>query len=425
MRGRKIAGLVAVVVALETVSAGAAQKIPLPTEADVIPIAPGEESILFGNKGIETLLPGPVDDRERVDVGVSPDGAPQTVRVRQRLVVHGLGDFRFKVSGPAQDVVALPSSDAEPGLRKGAALWQGFSDGKKVLSSEMTMFPDEEARRLPLRVSAPAAIDGQPIDAPASGRMSMTVTVADVSAGPVTTTSAIGDPKEIGSALDAVARELAARHRPEPGRAGVPNALVARGGVRTRVDSIGAPFAVRGTVTFETGSLSDVSASGAPDVHVSEGASPAVGFSGLVGGGKPDALQLMIRGDAAELGRPVLHVVARPAPPSASEARPPGGGSWTDRPPPGPDGARAMWDRLMRVSWQVAKLRMYDTYLGNPDPEGPGATVYRFALAPPQEASSAAGGRVTPEPPSPLLLVSALVALLGLAFDAVLLWSLS
>ena len=418
------ATLSAAIVAGVASPAGAApaQRIPLPVEADVIPIAPGEETILYGNKGIESVLPGPVDDAERVTVAIAPDGTPVGVHVDQRLVVHGLGDFRFKVSGPAQDVVALPESEAEPGLRKGAVLWQGFSAGEKVLASAMNMFPKEEAQRLPLRASAQATVDGADAEEGASGTFEMKIGIANVSAGPVTITSAEGDTAEVARALDAIARRLAARRRPVPGSNGVPADVAALRGVRSSVADIAAPFEVTGKVTFPSG-LDDVTADGAR--VVARGDATTVRWKGLVGGGEPDEMTVTIRGRASVLEPPVLDVVARPAPPAPSEARPPGGGTWVAAIARGESlDARSMWDRLMTVSWQVAKLRQYDTYLGNPDAGGPGETVYRFELAEEAAPPARGGGGAAPLETNPLLATTALLALLFLAFDGVLLWSL-
>jgi hypothetical protein len=425
MRRRKLPAAIASIGAVLLVGApvSAAQRIALPTEADIVAIAPGEETILFGNKGIETLLPGPVDDTEKVHVGVAPDGTPVTVGVRQRLVVHGLGDFRFKVSGPAQDVEALPSSESEPGLRKGAVLWQGFSAGTKVLASTMNMFPEEEARRLPLRVAAEATIDGVPAPEGGSGKLLMRISVTNVSGGPVTITSAEGDPAELARALDAVAAELAHGRRPVPGANGVPRALTAQRGVRGASVSIGAPFMIRGRVSFPKGTLAGGEAAGGELTHGPAG--PSISFGGLVGGGEPDELSVVVRGDATDLGRPVLDVVARPAPPSVAEARPPGGGTWAAALGNGASvDSRAMWDRLMTLSWEVAKLRQYDTYLGNPDTTGPGASVYRFTLAPPEEPPDEGVSTTLPLETTRLLAITAVLALLFLAFDGVLLWSL-
>jgi hypothetical protein len=288
----------------------------------------------------------------------------------------------------------------------------------------MNMFPKEEARRLPLRVSAEATVDGRPATEGASGRFHMELVVSNLSAGPVTITSAEGDPAEVGAALDAVAAELAKGRRPVPGANGVPAELTARRGVRGVVADVAAPFHVSGEVTIPAGLEVD-STTASLGVEVVGGADTKVRFSGLVGGGEPDELTVTVEGDASELGRPAIDVVARPAPPAPSEARPPRGRTWAAALARGGSvNARAMWDQLMTVSWQVAKLRQYDTYLGNPDPAGPGDTVYRFRLAEPEVAAPPSTGGSLPPSTSPVLATTAILALLFLAFDGVLLWSL-
>src|SRR6266496_6216393 len=137
--GRRLLGAISLCVAgamvgvglLGEVAHGAPGSVRLPTEADALAYAPNSETILFGALGVETRLPGPVDDREQVSVGLALDGSITKVRVAQRLTITGVGDFSFKVPGPARDVRSLPESASTPGLRKGALLWQGFAAGRK------------------------------------------------------------------------------------------------------------------------------------------------------------------------------------------------------------------------------------------------------------------------------------------------------
>ena len=93
-----------------------------------------------------------VANEQEVIVDVAPDGRVVRVRVRQRLTLSGLGDYFFQVAAPVRDVRALPGSQAEPGLRRGAVLWQGFSPGERVLAAELELDPRVAARALPLVV---------------------------------------------------------------------------------------------------------------------------------------------------------------------------------------------------------------------------------------------------------------------------------
>jgi hypothetical protein len=90
--------------------------------------------------------------RQVVHVDVRPDGDVVRVRVVQTLTLRGTGDFFFQVQAPLRDVRATPSSQAEPGLRPTAILWQGFSNGQRVLGADAELDPVAAAAALPLRV---------------------------------------------------------------------------------------------------------------------------------------------------------------------------------------------------------------------------------------------------------------------------------
>lgn len=431
MRAIRGAAVLAVCVTISTVvwpvtpaEAARGDRVELPTEEDILAVALGAETILFGPKGIETLLPGPVEDEEVVTVGVGPDGQPAEVRVRQRLILHGLGDYRFKVSGPAQTVEALPDSQAEPGLRKGAVLWQGFAAEREVLSSKMLLFPDQEAIRLPLRVTYEQTVDGRPAAGSSSGALSARITIENQSATPVTITSARGEPAKVAGALDAIAARLADGKRPRPGEDGVPRALTALRGRKDLTRPIPATFRVSGRLTFEEGRLDDPSATGGR-VGFRSGAPPMVSFGGFVGRGESRVLEVSLEGSARDLGSPVLEVVAIPAPPPAEAARPPGGGTWSELVASGDvRDTRPMWNRIMELSWGIAKLRQYDAYMGNPDPTGAASTEYRFTLARAAPDAPPPGAPGPAATVTPLLALTAFLALVLLLFDGLLLWSL-
>lgn len=101
---------------------------------------------------IESRLPGPVSSRERVDVGIGPDGRPVRVTAGQRLRIDGTGDYSFVVPAPATSVVPAPGSESRPGLRAAGIVWQGFSNRRRVLSATATLRPGDAAAGLPLRV---------------------------------------------------------------------------------------------------------------------------------------------------------------------------------------------------------------------------------------------------------------------------------
>ncbi|HXJ67009.1 MAG TPA: hypothetical protein VNN79_24910, partial [Actinomycetota bacterium] len=72
-----------------------ATTVKLPTEKDALAVAVNIERILNGSAGIETRLPGPVADDERVDAGFGLNGSLVSISDAQRLSLSGLGDFEF------------------------------------------------------------------------------------------------------------------------------------------------------------------------------------------------------------------------------------------------------------------------------------------------------------------------------------------
>jgi hypothetical protein len=101
----------------------------------------------------EQRFPGSISSRERIVVGVGETGAVRSVRVVQRLVVRGLGDYVFAVGAPAVEVRPVPGSRSDPGFRRGAIVWQGFSPGRRELAADARLRVRDAAGALPLRVS--------------------------------------------------------------------------------------------------------------------------------------------------------------------------------------------------------------------------------------------------------------------------------
>jgi hypothetical protein len=386
-------------------------RVHLPTEADAIAFATGAEGILNGSKGVETRLPGRVSDAELVTVGVDTTGRPARVGVVQRLVIHGLGDFQFKVPGPARRLDALPESENLPGLRKGAILWQGFSSGRKTLAAKAELFPDLERSRLPISASLSITVGGHPLEPGErlSGPLEMRLTLRNVSAIPVTVPDARGDPRELAPLLDGMAATLADGRRPAPGD-GLPTEVGAENLGPAHQEDIESAFAVRGVLRFEEASVGGLAARGG------RVAGNEVRFEAQLGGGAPLATTVTVTGSARRAGLPELAVTATTAAPLASVVRPEGGGTWAARlgSPPSPDG-KDMLHRALVTLWQVARERQYDAYLGNPDPTGVAATTYRFVLVRTVPRSGpgpvATAGGVTPL--GALLFALLLLGLLG------------
>jgi hypothetical protein len=376
--------------------AGAADPgtLRFPTEADAVAYAAGAETILFGPGGVETRLPGPVDDHEDVRVDLGIDGAPVAVTVDQTLTVHGLGDFEFKVPGPASTVDALPESEAEPGLRRGAALWQGFSPGTKVLAARMALYPELEASRLPMSVALRATVGGAPLEdgAAQSGPLELVVVLTNTTAFPVRIAEGAADPVVVAGILDRLRDDLANGRRPAPGEGGIPASVQAADVTEGTNQTVEAGVAFDLTVSFPTGTVSGLTVEGGQV----QGGGSVVRATGVVGAGRASATTITVRGTATRLDVPDLTLEAAAALPDPAAVAPPSGGSWTEAvaADPGAADGRAMTALAMRTLWAVAWLRQVDAYLGNPDPTGPASTSYVYRLNP-------AAGVIAPAPTAP------------------------
>ena len=398
-----------------------ANRIQLPTEANAIAFAPGSNTIFFGEQGIELQLPGPVSDVEHVAVDLDTNGSMSAIRVVQRLTLQGLGDFSFRVPGPATNVEALPESQSRPGVRRGALIWQGFSPGKKLLAARMELFPEEEALRFPLRFRLAIMVGGRPVDLNerASGPLDITLTVTNVSATPVVVRDGKASSVALAPVLDTVRSILRRGDRPKPGQGGIPTSISVSGDVSSRPEAVEAPFRVEGTISFPPGTVRTLSTRGGRIESGSGG--DRVTFSSLLGGGKPIQLTVGVSGEATNMPLPNIELTASTAAPSPDLVKGPGGGSWTEAAagPADLDG-RDMLRRLMDVMWMVARIRQFDAYLGNPQPLGPARTSYTIRLAPPAKAVATA-----PASPggSPLGAVTASLFALAVLFGLALLWA--
>ena len=138
----------------------------------------------------------------------------------QRLRLSGLGDFEFKVAGPATNVEALPGSESEPGLRRGSVIWQGFSDGSKSIGALLDLIPGQEAVRLPVKVSLAMTVDGKPVEPGRTYAAGSTCgsTVTNNSPLPLQVVDGDIGLEEGAAVLDAIRAQLAAGERPVPGR---------------------------------------------------------------------------------------------------------------------------------------------------------------------------------------------------------------
>jgi hypothetical protein len=107
----------------------------------------------------------------------------------------------------------------------------------------------------------------------------------------------------------------------------------------------------------------------------------------LLGGGQPARHTVTVVAQARALRTPQVDVTAQPSPPSPDAVQPPSWQQAVSQDPAAVNGAD-MLARVMRVLWQVAGVRVYDAFLGNPDANGTASTVYRYRTAPPPAVRS-------------------------------------
>jgi hypothetical protein len=418
-----VAGTCATVIALTGLAAAAPSTAKLPTEFDALAFAPNSQTILFGQGGIETRLPGPVEDREQVVVGLSTDGSVARVQVTQRLTLFGTGDFSFKVSGPARDFETLPESGEQPGLRKGALLWQGFASGQKVLAARVDLFPTQEAQRLPVSFSLRMTVGGRPLEpgAVASGPLELELRIENISAVPIAIADGEADPSAMAPVLDTLRRLLDSGRRPLPGTEGIPERVPVAGPTTQRHESVEVPFEVEGQFRFAPGSLADVRVTGGG--ATADGSAVSVRFSTRLGGGADVPFQLRMTGQANHLRLPSLEMTGKAVLPLARVLRPPLGRSWSRALVIDPSrvSGRRMLGLAMDVLWRVARLRQFDAYLGNPDIGGSSTSSYAFRLAP----LTAAVSRPlrAPARADPMTVAAAVLLLSLLALGLALVWA--
>ena len=284
----------------------------------------------------EVLFPPGMTSDQRVSVGVDSTGKPVSIGVLQRLVLHNLGDYSFAVSGPIEDVEAAPGSDSEPGLRRDAILWSGFSSGKKTLASRATLRVPPAAAVLPLRVSI--AREGNALVLRGENT---SAAPGPLLVGPVAQQEAV-------RALDETRRRLALGRGAPDLYVNVPRNPLSQS------EQIAAPLDVRGELGGRR-------------------------FAYRLGDGGPMVFELRVphAGGGAR-----LRLVVTPVPPSRLLARTRVPGS-------------QLLEHVSRVRLTVARELQYQTFLANPNVTGSAHAVYVYetakkAAAPPAASSAKA-----------------------------------
>jgi hypothetical protein len=309
------------------------------------------------------VLPFRIHSRsdQKVVAGLDPQGAVVSLRVLQRLVLSGTGDYLIVVGAPVEDVRAASGSESQPGLRTGQILWSGFSPGRKVLAADATLRVAAAKRFLPLRVRAVRRGDRY------------TVTVTNVTRVEQATYGGDGLARELASLLDQTRRESLARERLTAAYAAIQGLV--RLGARPAV--VVAPFAVEGELRFTS-----------PPDSVSGGTlrGNTVSFSATLGDERPLSLRVDVHGGGAATR---LRLEARPA----SVVRgltPPQGSSWAAALRRRPVSAETLLRRLLDTRMQLVRADQYQAFLSNPDRRGRNRTVYVYRSTAAARRASAA-----------------------------------
>jgi len=304
--------------------------VPYPT-----PVPP-----LVGKTALPQLYIAPglhIGSNQRVNVGVGPAGRPDRIRVRQRLLIRGKGDYQLAISGPIDDVSAAPGTQSSPGLRSDQLLWAGFSPGRKVLAADAFLRVRDAAPYLPLRLHIER--DGD----------RAVLTVANATVVPQQVYTGKVQLPELARLLDETRRASLGGVRLKGTFA---NFI---GEVRTLKQPvrIAAPLRVQGELTLP-------------------GQAP-VSFDRTLGDGHPLSFQVEARGQ----GVPKVHLQARPAP-VVRELRPPGASTWAAALSRSPQPVEKVVHRLMTTRLQIVRADQFQSFLADPDADGRARSVYEY-----------------------------------------------
>ena len=309
-------GAIVVFVALWSAGAAGAGTVLLPSPTRPLGSEPPLRAV---GPVVQVQLPRPprIDNSQQVLVGVAASGAVASVDVRQQLTLRGLGDFFFQIPAPMRDVRALPQSQSEPGLRRNAVLWQGFSPGRRVLAAELELVAGGVASALPLRLERDAG----------------SITLRNTTSVDVEGFTGNARPSALRRVLARIRRQATLRRPLAP-------AVEIDGTTTRRLLRVDAPLFIRASVTREGRVLRRMRF--------------------VVGGPRPR--QTTIR--APEGADVTLSAV--PVPLVADLTRPRRGAT-----------AEELLLRAQRALLRLARVNQYRSFLASPG-LGPNGTVYRF-----------------------------------------------
>jgi hypothetical protein len=326
---RRAAPALAAAALLATAGAATGARVPLSLPSPFQPLSNEPPIGLAGPAVIEVESGASVhtvDAATKVTVSVDRTGSAVAIEATQRLVVYGKGDYAYTVGGPVSDVQPAPGTQSQPGMRRGAILWSGFSAGRRVLAARANLELRRTTEHLPLRVRVEA------------GRL----TLENTTRVSVTAPTGVADAAAVAGYLDRLRAAL-----PD-----VPPRLSFAGasGVAAHPFDVESPLHVTGTA-------------GGRRVDV------------VLGGGRPLRASLPVGG-----GR--VRLAVEPELPLALLEPPRHARSW--KVAARRLGGEALVRRTVEVLLRLSRMRQYERFLGNPDPNGRSTTsyVYRTGAAP-------------------------------------------
>jgi hypothetical protein len=289
---------------------------------------------------LETRYLPPIPSSERIVVGVDAAGRAVSVDVLQRLVMVRAGDYTFAVPGPVTDVQRAPESQSDPGLRRDAVHWAGFSPGGRVLAARITLAPGRAAGLLPVQVSL-ERVGGE-----------LRLLVRNTTAVRVPAFTADAEPASVATALD----ETRAAARGDMLLTDA-YAEVRTGLTPTAVEAV-APLRVTGRL-------------GARE------------FSALLGDGRPLELRIAVQ---AEARRPQFRMRVEPVPP-LELLTPPGATTWARTVRLGRLNGRQLLARAIGARLATARARQFDQFLAVPDTNATAKAVFVYRAVKAREST--------------------------------------
>jgi hypothetical protein len=368
-------GVAALVVAAAAPATARGESAPILLPSVRTSLTPGPPLPGANTASTEVLFPPGLTSDERVLVGIDTSGNPTSIAVVQRLLVHKLGDYSFTVPGPITDVEVLPGSGGEPGLRRDAILWAGFSAGKKTLAARATLRVAPAAAVLPLKVTIER--DGN----------AMVVRGRNTSAAPGPVLIGSASVRDVSKAFEETRRGLRLGRGAPDVYVGTPDVPVSQS------QPIAAPLDVRGNFGGEQ-------------------------FRYRLGDGGPMEFSFRAAGAAPNAK---LRLVVTPVAPMRLLA-PPRAATWAEAVRLGRVDPAQLLERVSQARLTLARALQYQTFLANPNPSGASTGVYiyetakRTAVQPPKVNDESAGSN-----PWRAVLLTA-IAILG-AGAAIVLWA--